>query len=353
LPLVYLGLFVYALLLSVAFFVFTHIGSWVVTILQVLIVVKETLNPMLPVAMVMGQTVAAKRLRNHHKIFCLQPERIPVAGKISVMVFDKTGTITKDGMELSAVLPVRECCFEKQVQLAQPSTPSTLAEPQPYGDGGSMGVVAGDLRLGLACCHSVVRLADGTLSGDQVELAMLNASGWKLSDSDEGPVVSSPDGARKLSIIRRMHFNRETMTSGCVIRSALDGQLAVYVKGSPESIRDTCRSDTLPHDYAKICADLAGQNFYVLALACRRLPPRVAVEEMAAMPREVLEKDLRLVGLLLFKNEVKPDSALAIDMLREGDVRSVVCTGDNPLTAIGISKEVGIIDTTRPVLLGD
>ncbi|KAF4755500.1 hypothetical protein FOZ63_007849, partial [Perkinsus olseni] len=57
LPLVYLGLFVYALLLSVAFFAFTHIGSWVVTILQVLIVVKETLNPMLPVAMVMGQTV--------------------------------------------------------------------------------------------------------------------------------------------------------------------------------------------------------------------------------------------------------------------------------------------------------
>ncbi|KAF4666598.1 hypothetical protein FOZ61_009538 [Perkinsus olseni] len=186
-----------------------------------------------------------------------------------------------------------------------------------------------------------------------VELAMLNASGWKLSDSDEGPVVSSPDGARKLSIIRRMHFDRETMTSGCVIRSALDGQLAVYVKGSPESIRDTCRSDTLPHDYAKICADLAGQNFYVLALSCRRLPPRVAVEEMVAMPREVLEKDLRLVGLLLFKNEVKPDSALAINMLREGDVRSVVCTGDNPLTAIGISKEVGIIDTTRPVLLGD
>jgi cation-transporting ATPase 13A3/4/5 len=29
--------------------------------------------------------------------------RIPVAGKISVMVFDKTGTITKSGMDFTAV----------------------------------------------------------------------------------------------------------------------------------------------------------------------------------------------------------------------------------------------------------
>ncbi|KAF4646621.1 hypothetical protein FOL47_005894, partial [Perkinsus chesapeaki] len=37
----------------------------------------------------------------------------------------------------------------------------------------------------------------------------------------------------------------------------------------------------------------------------------------------------------------------------DGDIRSVVCTGDNALTAIGISKEVGIIDYNKPILLAN
>lgn len=82
---------------------------------------------MLPVSMVMGQSVSAGRLddpKGKYQIKCLQPGRtlrlplvgtvlevdvglldvtgkanrccrIPIAGKISTMVFDKTGTITK------------------------------------------------------------------------------------------------------------------------------------------------------------------------------------------------------------------------------------------------------------------
>ena len=83
---------------------------------------------MLPVSMVMGQSVSAGRLddpKGKYQIKCLQPgrrlrqtklmrvimrenilmqislessqsfKRIPIAGKISTMVFDKTGTITK------------------------------------------------------------------------------------------------------------------------------------------------------------------------------------------------------------------------------------------------------------------
>ncbi|KAF4650789.1 hypothetical protein FOL47_000846 [Perkinsus chesapeaki] len=280
LPLVYLGLFLYALLLSVAYFVFTRIGNWVVTILQVMVAVKQSINPMLPVAM----------------IFCLQPERIPVAGKISVMVFDKTGTITKDGMELVGVLPAQGGKLGNRLDMASPSTPSTLAGTLLSKCGDTDGLTE-ELHRGLACCHSVIRLRDGSLSGDQVEIAMFNASGWTISDKGE-VVITSPDGCTELSVLRHMHFQRETMTSGCIVQTGITSDchnsrsLTVFVKGSPESIMKCCT--TVPDVYMKACEELAAENLYVLAMASKNLSVKVTAGDLTDMKRSDLETGLSL-----------------------------------------------------------
>ena len=55
--------------------------------------------------------------------------------------------------------------------------------------------------------------------------------------------------------------------------------------------------------------------------ACRSLgvlPP----QEAAAMSRDELEADLHLLALLLFRNELKPDTAQAITDLKQGQVRT-------------------------------
>ncbi|KAF4694463.1 hypothetical protein FOZ60_008041 [Perkinsus olseni] len=313
LPIVYGIMFAYAMLISFLYLGLTNMGNWIVTLLQIFLVLLQSLNPMLPVAMVMGQTVAAKRLRNHHKIFCLQPERIPVAGKISVMVFDKTGTITKDGMELSAVLPVRDGSFTNRIDFTDPLASNHLPI---------------NILYGLAACHTVRRLRDDRLRG---------ADG-SLSVGGDTTTVTSPDGKTVLDVLRLLPFDHVRMTSGCVVRERGSGRVLALVKGSHERMGECCG---VREEFRKIS----------------RRSPIVwrgrAFGRVLEMSRAEIESPLTLLGLLLFKNEVKPDSALAINMLREGDVRSVVCTGDNPLTAIGISKEVGIIDTTRPVLLGD
>ncbi|KAF4731469.1 hypothetical protein FOZ62_004032, partial [Perkinsus olseni] len=337
LPIVYGIMFAYAMLISFLYLGLTNMGNWIVTLLQIFLVLLQSLNPMLPVAMVMGQTVAAKRLRNHHKIFCLQPERIPVAGKISVMVFDKTGTITKDGMELSAVLPVRDGSFTNRIDFTDPLASNHLPV---------------NILYGLAACHTVRRLRDDRLVGNQVEIAMLERCGWALSVGGDTTAVTSPDGKTVLDVLRLLPFDHVRMTSGCVVRERGSGRVLALVKGSHERIGECCGASGVPEDFSEVADSLAGSSMYVLGLGMREIDS-AAVGRVLEMSRAEIESPLTLLGLLLFKNEVKPDSALAINMLREGDVRSVVCTGDNPLTAIGISKEVGIIDTTRPVLLGD
>jgi len=55
---------------------------------------------MLPAAISVGMVVALGWLKQQ-SIFCIEPERINVAGRVSIMVFDKTGTLTEEGLEVS------------------------------------------------------------------------------------------------------------------------------------------------------------------------------------------------------------------------------------------------------------
>ncbi|CAK0899727.1 unnamed protein product [Prorocentrum cordatum] len=116
LPYVYMSLLLYVAVLITIYVFFVDIGSWVGTILIVINTCAMTLNPMLPVSMVIGQASASARLKSKLEINCLQPGRIPIAGKISTMVFDKTGTITKEGMDFTAVIPVTDRKFQSWVR---------------------------------------------------------------------------------------------------------------------------------------------------------------------------------------------------------------------------------------------
>merc|ERR1719491_2074214 len=98
------------------YLLFVDMGSWIALYLLITNTVTMTLSPMLPVSMVMGSSVAAQRLE-HNGIHVLQSDRIPIAGKISTMVFDKTGTITKEGMSFSGALDVKDALFEEPVWL--------------------------------------------------------------------------------------------------------------------------------------------------------------------------------------------------------------------------------------------
>merc|ERR1719284_677675 len=97
-------------------------------------------------------------------IVCLSPERTPLAGKVHVMVLDKTGTITKEGMDFAGVRPAGE-------ELGGPFAPLCHYVP---------GVGAEEWRRSVppallwtaACCNTVTQMEDGNLVGNAVEVAM-------------------------------------------------------------------------------------------------------------------------------------------------------------------------------------
>ena len=90
---------------------------------------------------------------------------------------------------------------------------------------------------------------------------------------------------------------------------------------------------------------LAEQGLRVLALAYKRCGgERSAAEEVggyAKKPREWVESRLTFGGFIAFGCPVRKDSASVIRSLRESRHTTIMLTGDAPLTALHVAKQVG------------
>eukprot|EP00971_Amphidinium_carterae_P215390 4274745-Amphidinium_carterae.1 len=74
----------------------TSPGHWIIAVFTGLCILAQALNPNLPVSLAIAQSVSAHRMASSVGVKCLAPPKVPIAGKVHVMVMDKTGTITKD-----------------------------------------------------------------------------------------------------------------------------------------------------------------------------------------------------------------------------------------------------------------
>ena len=81
-------------------------------------------------------------------------------------------------------------------------------------------------------------------------------------------------------------------------------------------------------------------GFRVLGLAYK---PLAAFSDPQTTPRGELERDLIFQGLLVLSNKLKPETRAAIEELSRADVRSVMCTGDNLLTAVCVAHDCTMV----------
>jgi cation-transporting ATPase 13A3/4/5 len=282
--------------------------------------VLQALSPLLPVSLSAGQSVAAGRLTQQTGVQCLSPPRITVAGELHVFVFDKTGTLTEDGMSLVGVREgLGKLCPD--FLHAGPMWPTVLAS-----------------------CHTVGKVGEQTV-GPELEVRMLEASGYSFGPGP-GRTFVGPAGER-IEVVRALEFDHDRMTSGALVRAG--DKIFLMLKGSYERIESLC---TVPQDYKAVTTQIASENFYVLGVAYREVS-EAEIQKLAEAPRAEVEKNLKFLGLLQFRNELKPDSASAIAALREGQIRTVMCTGDNVYTGVAIGKQCGLVPEGASVVIGD
>lgn len=61
------------------------------------------------------------------------------------------------------------------------------------------------------------------------------------------------------------------------------------------------------------------------------------------MSRSEAEKDLDFIGFIIFENKLKPSTAGIINELKDSNIRTLMVTGDNILTAISVARECNLL----------
>ncbi|KAI9188908.1 putative cation-transporting ATPase 1 [Blastocladiella emersonii ATCC 22665] len=318
-------------------------------LLDCILIITSVIPPELPMELSMAVNTSLMAL-SRLAIFCTEPFRIPFAGKLDILCFDKTGTITGEDLVVEGVAGRGTSASDwMTLHPAKHAAPTT--------------------QLVLAAAHSLVKLDDGKVIGDPMERAALDAAGFLLADTDR--VVRAPPSAvagdldsddrvplglhnAQVQILRKFPFSSALKRMSTVARvpGIITGHpgagrtLIAAVKGAPETIQGMLT--VVPEHYVRTYKTLARNGGRVLALGYRVLDTHL---DVANVERGEVERALAFAGFLVFSCPLKPDSAAALAELAESGHRCTMITGDAALTACHVARQVSIV--TRACLILD
>jgi cation-transporting ATPase 13A2 len=355
-----------------SFFNFIRLGlAWHLIVVRALDLITIVVPPALPATLTIGTNFALSRLKKK-QIFCISPQRVNVGGKLDIMCFDKTGTLTEDGLDVLGVRVVQRPHnrFGDILSDANELLPGATWERDPTMDYNANKAIL----YTMATCHSL-RVVDDEFIGDPLDLKMFEYTGWQFEegserttggDEDDDPSLTpsvarppigleldideerdSPNSRRpvELGILKQFEFASQLRRASVIVRQFGEKSGDVYVKGAPEAMKAICRPESFPPDYDDLLAYYTHRGFRVIACATKHIF-KLNWLKVQKMKREEAESGLDFAGFIVFENKLKDVSAGVITELREANIRTVMCTGDNILTAISVARECGLIDRT-------
>ncbi|XP_016160529.1 PREDICTED: probable cation-transporting ATPase 13A2 [Ficedula albicollis] len=153
-----------------------------------------------------------------------------------------------------------------------------------------------------------------------------------------------------VGILRRFPFSSSLQRMSVLVKLPGEASAHAYVKGAPEMVASLCRKETVPPDFSQVLRHYTSDGFRVLALACKALGSVATFEEALQLPRDSVESGLTFLGFLVMKNVLKPESAPVIQLLRSANIRPVMVTGDNMLTALNVARGCRMVEPRERVV---
>jgi len=253
-----------------------------------------------PVVLTIFLALGAWRM-SKKKVLTRKPAAIETLGSATVLCTDKTGTLTQNKMTVTKLYNGSDF-----VSIGRGETiPETFHEIIEYGI-----------------------LSSQVNPYDPMEKAILNTGNKYLSGSEH----IHPDWLME----KEYPLSKNLLAMSRVFSSADSCEKVIAAKGAPEAIFDLCHLDknTL-NIYEEAVMKMASEGLRVLGVG------RAALNT-GENPQIQHDFDFKFAGLIGLSDPIRESVPEAIKECYSAGIRVIMITGDYPVTAINIGKEVGI-----------
>lgn len=153
------------------------------------------------------------------------------------------------------------------------------------------------------------------------------------------------EAAHNSTLLKNYPFNQLQRMSGALWNEA--GQHVLYVKGAPEHLLNLCNLDNRRRSKAESeLHRLIAKGFRVIAFA------KTALSSVPADLKSINAAGFDFLGFIAFADELRPESKAAIDSAHQAGISVKMITGDHFETAFQIGQALGISSHRDQVILG-
>lgn len=226
-------------------------------------------------------------------------------GAVTVICTDKTGTLTQNKMQVSAL------------ELKQ-------------GDEALL-----DTAIAL---NSTAELNDGKPIGNPTESALLLWLDAQGKDYEEL--------RKQVNVLKQLPFSTERKMMATL--AEVDGETYLFVKGAPEIVMKKCIiEDRMQRQSAEELDEWQHKAMRTLAFAYKKIETsimrtsRTSTAEVVAL---LDANDLQLQAIAAITDPIRPDVPAAVQECRHAGIEVKVVTGDTAATALEIGKQIGVFE---------
>lgn len=288
----------------------------------------------LPLAVTMALTVASNRMGKNN-VVVKHLNAVESLGSCTVIATDKTGTLTLNEQTIKLI--------------TLPNNKEFAVSGSGYNDNGK--VECDDEN----CLNQISRIALLGKINNESELKKENGKFTYFGDSMDIAfkvlALKTKINTKNVKIVSQIPYESENKYSAVFFKE--NNSNLCTVKGSLEKILEF--SNTMNVDGKTVelnkqaiieqNENLAKRGYRVLAVAVGKVNKKDNYSESDI-------KDLTFVGLVSFIDPVRPETKGAIEECHNAGIKVIMITGDHPLTALSIAKDVNIATNNSQVTTG-